>query len=364
VVSIRDQTGSSDSAVIVVRYRLSTTVRRLQLNTTASGAGVNGNVLSFPVLVRLNNSNFDFSSAEGGGKDIRFRKANGTRLPYEIERWDSAAGAAEIWVLEDTVYGNDSSHYIELYHVDRPAIDSSNPGAVFDTANGFRGVWHLDENGFTLFDATANAYNGTRNGFQIQGAGVIGRSQVFNGNNTYTDMGNALNPGTGNFTVSAWIKRASLISWQTIIAKSNGGNPGPAYGFIFNIMTDGNINLWVANNGFNWGDPGSFNIAGNAPIIDLTNWHFVSAVVDRSSNANCRVYLDGTNVTNVSQGNIASVGNLINTVHFQIGSESDNSNLFNGSIDETIISHTARSADWIKLCYMNQKKQDALITFR
>lgn len=34
---------------------------------------------------------------------------------------------------------------------------------------------------------------------------------------------------------------------------------------------------------------------------------------------------------------------------------------FNGKIDEVRISSVSLSAAWIKLCYMNQKTQDALI---
>ena len=42
----------------------------------------------------------------------------------------AAAGLACVWVLADTVYGNDSSHYFELYQFDRPAVDKSTAAAV------------------------------------------------------------------------------------------------------------------------------------------------------------------------------------------------------------------------------------------
>ena len=37
---------------------------------------------------------------------------------------------------------------------------------------------------------------------------------------------------------------------------------------------------------------------------------------------------------------------------------------FKGMIDEVRVSSTARSADWIKLCYMNQRSDDKLVQFR
>jgi hypothetical protein len=37
---------------------------------------------------------------------------------------------------------------------------------------------------------------------------------------------------------------------------------------------------------------------------------------------------------------------------------------FKGRVDEVRITRGTLSADWIKLCYMNQKAHDALIIFR
>ena len=80
----------------------------IYLNTTSSGAAVYENVYNFPVLVRLNRGNFNFSEAKGNGEDVRFVKpdVDSTPLLFEIERWDSSTGAAEIWVRVDTVYAN------------------------------------------------------------------------------------------------------------------------------------------------------------------------------------------------------------------------------------------------------------------
>lgn len=101
--------------------------KKLFLNTTASGANVGGNVVNFPVLVRLTSGNFSFSQAKSGGEDLRFTKADGTPLPYEIERWDATNSAAEIWVNVDTVYGNDSTHFITMYWETRMPPRSRTP---------------------------------------------------------------------------------------------------------------------------------------------------------------------------------------------------------------------------------------------
>jgi hypothetical protein len=47
----------------------------------------------------------------------------------------------------------------------------------------------------------------------------------------------------------------------------------------------------------------------------------------------------------------------------RIGAEADGDYQFKGSIDECVISHTVRSADWIRLCFINQGTDDRLVEF-
>jgi len=82
--------------------------RNLALNTKASGANVATTVTNFPVLIRLTAADSAvFSTALANGADVRFAKANGTHLKYQIEQWNSATKTAAIWVLVDTVKGNE-----------------------------------------------------------------------------------------------------------------------------------------------------------------------------------------------------------------------------------------------------------------
>jgi hypothetical protein len=364
-VYIGDKTGTKDTVVLVVRYQKLPVPMKLYLNTTPTGAGTTTECYGFPVLVRLTSSNFNFSKAQKNGHDVRFRKQDGTTLPFEIERWDSANGHAEIWVKMDTVYSNSNAHYMELFWLDTPAPSGSNSVAVFDVANGFRGVWHLGENANPIVDATANSYSGTRYGNQTEAPGAIGLGQQFSGtgNNNYTEMGNVLNPGINNFTVSAWVKKSVTGSVETIISKTNGGLPNNTYGWIVTINTSNYLTCYTATGGANWGEAGSFAISSNVAITDFA-WHYVSVVINKSGNNNCRTFIDGVSTTTSPNGNVALVGNITNNLPFRIGLEADNQRGFNGSLDEVVVSHTLRSADWHKLCYMNQKLVDALVEFR
>jgi hypothetical protein len=113
-----------------------------------------------------------------------------------------------------------------------------------------------------------------------------------------------------------------------------------------------------------WGGVGTFDIYSDAAMTDLAQWHYICAVINRSSSTACKLYIDGAEAASTSRGSITNVGNIHNNVAFRIGAEADNEINFKGSIDEGAVSFTARGADWIRLCYMNQKAADALVRIK
>ena len=192
--------------------------KRLYLNTTASGAAVSGNVLGFPVLVRLTNSNFVFNQAQIYGEDIRFAKSDNTPLSYEIERWDSANQKAEVWVKVDTVHGGNNAQYLEMYWGRSNVGSGSDAAAVFDTGSGFAGVWHMNEYPAgvgSIRDRTQNAYHGTPTGMNARARveGVVGNCLDFDGTSDYITLPSISTVFTGGFTVCGWMKFSTFNSW-------------------------------------------------------------------------------------------------------------------------------------------------------
>jgi len=132
--------------VEVSQFNLWAHQTQITINTSTAGITLNKDVMGFPLLIRLNSENFSFDKAEEDGSDIRFTKADGTPLPYEIERWNSALSLAEIWVRVDTIFADKSSQTIVMYSGNSEAQSLSNGENVFDSTGGFRSVWHLGEN--------------------------------------------------------------------------------------------------------------------------------------------------------------------------------------------------------------------------
>jgi len=132
--------------------------------------------------VRLTSSNFDFNQARDSGQDIRFSKADGKRLPYQIERWDKGNTKAEIWVRVDTVFGNNAVQYVRMHWGKSNVVSQSNGYAVFDTSNGFTGTYHVSGQ---LSNSSMNLYNGVDNGSVDTSSGVIAGARAFNGSSQY-----------------------------------------------------------------------------------------------------------------------------------------------------------------------------------
>jgi len=334
--------------------------KRVVLNTTLSGANVLGTVTNFPILVRLTSSTIDFAQAKTGGEDLRFAKSDGTPLPYEIERWDASLGTAEVWVKVDTVFGNDSSHFLNMYWGNPNASSASNGAAVFDTAKGFQGVWHLDEQAGTAVDATGNRFDGTpSNTAPTAVLGAIGIAQEFNGGSNFiqirgTASGKLNFAEADTFTVSAWVYADTLIDSTSHLIVGKGHQQY----YLKQFFKDWEFTEYLG--GTVW------QITSYAPAV-AKSWKFLFGM--RQGNTQF-LYLDGVLInSNSSTGYPNAVKDTSNDVtigrYLEYVTESNQGfAFFKGAIDEVRISNVSRSPDWIKLEYMNQKANSALVGFR
>jgi hypothetical protein len=350
--------------------------KKLYLNTTASGANIAGAVTGFPALVRLTGTNFKFSEAKTDGADLRFTKSNGDALSYEIERWDASQGSAEIWVKVDTVFGRDSTHFIVMYWgastpfgsalgADYAITSLSNGAAVFDTASGFQGVWHLGEaEGAAAGDATGNHFDGTPSDTTpTVVTGPIGYARQFNGTSSYIRMKNTA-AGKLNFvensfyTVSAWAYADTFDDkFHVVVGKSD-----EQYFLKLKPYYPPNPMRWEF---VEFHDQAGWQITDTIALVKT--WSFLVGI--RKGNSQY-FYLNGELVDSVMEvtasaaarytGDDVTIGKYLS----ETVKTGEGMCPFPGRIDEVRISNVVRSADWIKLCYMNQKTPDALFLFK
>ena len=79
-----------------------------------------------PVLVRLHSGNFDFTSVNIDGSDIRFIAADDkTELKYDVEKFDAINELAIIWVQLPIVKADDKNAHFWLYSGNEKAAVST-----------------------------------------------------------------------------------------------------------------------------------------------------------------------------------------------------------------------------------------------
>jgi hypothetical protein len=332
--------------------------KAITVNTTAAGggAGTTGPLRGFPVLLRLTSAQAEiFTQAKAGGADIRFRRLQGPHLPYQIERWDSAGRAAEIWVRLDTVIANNSTQTFNIYWGKGSAADSSKGAATFRIADAFQGVWHF---GNSLNDATANAIHGTNTG-TVDSAGAVGRGRYFDGASSIS-LGNPVSMNLTNpFTIEAWVKWAAIGTGSV-----DRYRPVISHGF---GSAEGEFFIHAKN-------------ASNAQSPYYSFGHYVNPTNaaetiagDFASDAGAWVHLtgayDGTSWLLYRNGVLAASnprnGDVLNApTPWYIGAFGNEtvSRWFLGSLDEIRFSSVQRDSNWIRLAYHTQKAASTVLT--
>jgi hypothetical protein len=309
------------------------------LRTTPDGANLPASavITDFPVLVRLHNDWFDFTQARSDGADVRFSTTDGLRLAHQIEEWDAKVGIASLWVRVPKIMGN-SRLPIRFHWGKKDAKDESDGKAVFNESNGYLSVWHMtnpirDEVG-TL---TTKEY-GTRST-----KGIIGAARHFDGKARVECSDKILTYPTGDspHTTEAWFRAESanktIIGW---------GNEKPQGKVVMQFRGPPHIRMdcWFSG----------ANVESNG-LINLHQWVHVAHVCQPGDS---RLYVNGVLAGLSTQK--GSPLKISSPAGLWIGNWR-NDNQFKGDMDEVRVSQVARSADWMKLQFENQKQLQSLV---
>lgn len=330
--------------------------RSLHLNTAADGAAVAADVAGFPLLVRLNKHVFPFAEAQGKGGDIRFAKPDGTLLPHQIERWDSAAGRAEVWVRVDTVKGNSTTQEIQLHWGKADAPDASDGKAVFDTADGWVGVWHMGG------DATGQKPNSVAGGnAAVPGGyegdegriGPIGPCDSLDGAGTkqdHLDLGDGYADFSGGFTYSVWAAPAAASFWSRLLDLGNGEG---ADNIILRRRVTSNDLEFEHFAGTVSG--GTFKAVG---ALSTGEWQHIAVTV---AGRQIRLYRNGSLA---ASGELAAPLSVANRTANWIGKSNwGGDNYYKGFLDEPRLARRAEDPSRIKLAFANQKAGQRVVSF-
>jgi biopolymer transport protein ExbB len=284
------------------------TVRnKISINTQ----GLADAVSQAPVVVRLHSGNFDFTSVNIDGSDIRFIAADDkTELKYHIEKFDAVNELAIIWVLLPIDKAGDKDAHFWIYSGNEKATASTGAKTTWD-ANTVADFHFAEKSFLQDSSATGLAAGGE---ITLQKAGLIGEAATFAGKPLVISVNPAVKHTAGaGYTWSVWIKPASLPQKAELYSQNDS---------VSFKLDDQKLSLNV----------GTSNISGGE--IKAAIWQHIAFTLEGGK---ASIYINGVQV------GTGEVPGFDAEADVKIGDG------YTGEMDELEIASVARSAGWLKL---------------
>lgn len=210
-----------------------------------------------------------------------------------------------------------------------PANSPSIPAGehlIMDYVIGPLGYFKLDENtGYTVANTMSNLTSGTESGATWT-TGKFGYALAFDGSDDYVSLGDQLDLGTDDRSISLWVKTSDTSSTgRCILSKGNSlsVNQHSIY-----LLPDGRLRAVMNING-----TGRTITASSSVQINDDEWHHIAVTIDRSDKMS--LYVDGSCKGTVDIRAVEDV-DAQNSDNFYLGRTSGG-DYFPGTIDEVKI---------------------------
>lgn len=197
------------------------------------------------------------------------------------------------------------------------------------------GYWKFDEGNSTTANnsgSCGSSCNGTLTNMASPATsssgwtsgGKFNKALVFDGTNDYVTVpaNTALSPGTGSFSLSAWIKTsASPVGTKAIIRRDTNVTTTPTYTLNLNGSNYADFTIHDGTN--------QYSATGSTALND-GNWHHLAGVRN-SQTAMIYLFVDGKQV---AANTASATADITVNGTLEIGHDAFINQLFNGSIDE------------------------------
>jgi biopolymer transport protein ExbB len=305
--------------------------KKITIDTTAAGGGIQDPIGTTPVLIRLS-GDFNFSAAKDDGSDLRLIAGDDkTPLAFHIEKFDSLLGEAFIWVQVPDVKPGAITTFWLYYGDNQP--DKAAPGAAdakktYDSDTVL--VYHFAEAGKAPHDYSGNNNDADNVALTTDGS-YIGFGARFDGKTPVTvKPSDSLNWGDGAaLTWSAWIKVITPQANAALFSRRNGPKD-------FVVGVD-NLTPFIDINGQHIAASGALTVG---------TWKHLAIVSDGAKETIC--------VNGVAMATAASPMPAL-AAPVTLGADTGGTGTaFVGEMDELELSKTARPVGFIKLAALEQ----------
>ncbi|WP_089264782.1 DUF2341 domain-containing protein [Tardiphaga sp. OK246] len=269
--------------------------KKINIDSSATGANITDPIGTAPTLVRLHVGNFRFSLAKDDGSDLRFVASDDkTPLKHHIEKWDSLLGEALVWVALPNVAPGAKSEFW-LYYGNKKAVATNDAKGTYDPDTAL--VYHFNERGTPAIDSTVWAGNAQSVGQPADGS-LIGTGLRLDGRLPVTlpASSSLAMADSAPFTWSAWIKPAALQPNAALYSRRDAANA------VIIGLDNGAPFVEVSN------AAGTQRSGAGAPVA-VNSWHHLAVVANAGT---VTVYLDGVSyaVLNATLPALNSVARL------------------------------------------------------
>jgi biopolymer transport protein ExbB len=317
--------------------------KEISFDLSPTGADIHGAPTDVPILIRLSLANFQyFGDAKPDGSDFVFISADDrTPLKHHIERFDSQAQIALVWVRVPRLTGGANTDKIYLYYGNKKAISVADAAGTYDANQVL--VYHFGATAGSPQDSTGYKSEPTTFTAEVNTASLIAAGAKFSGSQIISIPANGavhLAAGKG-FTVSAWAR------FQ-----------GPQSDAFVAQLADQGRELVLAVNGT---QAYARYDGGSAPTtvqqtgqLTTAEWHHLAV---RIGDGRLTLMIDGVDAAhaNVDPQEIGGV--------LTIGGSAAGTNFYNGELDELEVANSVRSADWIKAAARSQGMVAPLVVY-
>lgn len=332
-------------------------------------AKITANLTDFPVYIDLSmfGSGF-FDAVKNDGRDIRITAGDGvTELPIELVAIDTGADTGELYFKTDLYRNAANDFYIYYDNEDAIAYDRDDTyGSDNVWSNNYIAVYHLEEDAagtsnLNLYkDSTANEYDGDDYNTSNDKTGLFGKGQEFGDDqNDYLSLPREVLNGVSDLTTSWW-HQTTTGGAQAIVtgAKDNTGAGANEYLAYFSATNNFQVHYQNAAEDFGLSDTiGTHNTGA---------WNFF-AVTGEDAIDEVNFFVNGVGDTEnpdsqpIAALSIANGGLIVGQEQDSLGGGFQNTQNFEGLLDELRFASTVRNSNWLATEYANMSDVTSFI---
>jgi len=301
---------------------------------TINVAGGLGEAVADPaVLIRLIEGDYQFGMAREDGGDLRFLAADGkTVLSHHLEKYDSLMGEGFAWVrLPEVKAGGPTTFWLYTGNAaGAKGVPAENAKGTYDDATSL--VYHFSDRGAAPADASGNGNVAAGPGLISEGAMIGGGLRLDGRSGVNVPASDSLNWGAEGFTLSVWVKPATLAPDAVFFSQGDG-----ASALVLGL-----------NNGVPYAEvtgPGGTQRTAPGETLAAGTWRHLALTVTAAQTA---LHLDGQPYGSPLAAGLPSLAGPLLLGAAPPADPAATPGLV-GEIDELHLSRVARSPSWIKL---------------